>query len=322
MPGDSSTPNPSRSPTGGTEQTILIQLVAPTQTLRTERTLHVVMVTSGNEQGRVMPLVPGQRLRIGRSKDCDLAVYDHSCSRFHAEISMDEQHRVFVKDTGSTNGTRINGARLAKDATLEVFDGDSIRLGDATWLRHAVMTEQEAQMQMGIYNRATRDSLTGAYNRHHFEEVLERELSYQKRVGNGLGLLLFDVDHFKQINDSRGHAAGDAVLRDIGQRVLRVIRAEDIFSRIGGEEFAVLCRNDSLEGLQILAERVRVAMAESPVAFENQTIPFTISVGYTLLTGGGGSTAIAFFQLADQALYAAKNTGRNRCVFASTTPNL
>ena len=314
MSSDPSNPQPTRPSTGGTEQTVLIQLAAPTQSLRTERTLHVIMVTSGNEQGRILSLTPGKCLRVGRSKDCDLAVYDHSCSRFHAEISMNDQSRVFVKDTGSTNGTRINGARLAKDGSLEVFDGDSIRLGDATWLRHAVMTEQEVHMQMGIYNRATRDSLTGAYNRHHFEEVLERELSYQKRTGNGLGLLMFDVDHFKQVNDTRGHAAGDAVLREIGQRVVGVIRAEDMFSRIGGEEFTVLCRNDSLEGIQILAERLRVAMEEKPVTFEEQPIPFTISVGYTLLTGLANVTATAFFQVADQALYEAKRTGRNRCV--------
>jgi len=182
------------------------------------------------------------------------------------------------------------------------------------------MPEDDAQVQMKVYYQATRDALTNAFNRHQFDEALDREISYQKRAGHGLAVVIFDVDHFKRVNDTHGHPAGDEVLREIGNRVPTCIRIEDIFARLGGEEFGVLTRSENLKGVEILAERIRSAMEKKVVEFEGIAIWFTVSVGVAFIAGGNTSVSSAqIFQSADDALYEAKNSGRNRIVIKVIT---
>jgi len=300
----------------GSDRTSIINISDLTSTISRvpARIVPVIIVSSGTEQGRIISLAQYKSILVGRDKECELRVYDPSCSRKHVEIFVDDNQRVFLKDLGSTNGSKLNGKRLEKESAIEIKDGDRIQLGDATNLRHTLMPEQDARVQMDVYFRATRDRLTNAFNRHHFDEALDREVSYQRRTGHGLGILFFDVDHFKRINDTFGHPGGDEVLREIGTRVPTVIRNEDIFARVGGEEFGILVRNDTLEGMRILAERLRLAMEKKSVDFEGREVWFTVSVGLTLITGNHDLTATNLFQLADDALYEAKNAGRNRVV--------
>lgn len=283
------------------------------------RIVPVIVVSSGTEQGRIVSLQQYKNIIIGRDKECELRVFDPSCSRKHAEVFADDTGQVFLRDLGSTNGSKVNGKRLVGDTPVQIADGDRLQLGDSTVLRHTLMPEHDARVQMDVYFRATRDRLTNAFNRHHFDEALDREVSYQRRTGHGLGILLFDVDHFKRVNDTFGHPGGDEVLREIGTRVPTVIRAEDVFARVGGEEFGVIVRNDTLDGMKILAERVRQVMEKKSVDFEGKQVWFTISVGLTLVTGTHSMTATALLQLADDALYEAKNAGRNRVVIKMAT---
>ena len=278
------------------------------------RIVPIVQVSAGAEQGRILSLSQYKHITVGRDKKCELVVYDPSCSRSHSEIFVGSDNKVYLKDLGSTNGTKLNGKRLSPNQEMVLTDGDRIQLGDSTVLRHILMPEHDAQVQMDVYHRATRDRLTNAFNRHQFDEAMDRELSYQKRAGHGLGVILFDVDHFKKVNDTFGHPAGDEVLREIGNRVPTCIRIEDIFARLGGEEFGVLVRAENLDGIKILAERIRVAMEKKPVEFEGKTMWFSISVGSSYLSGVNTTTAAALMQIADEALYQAKNSGRNRCV--------
>jgi two-component system, cell cycle response regulator len=278
------------------------------------RKVAVMQIAAGNEQGRIIVIQKNMHVTMGRSKECTLPIHDPSCSRNHAELFSTSDGAVFLKDLGSTNGTRVNGQKISDPVPLK--DGDRIQLGDNTVIRFSIVPEDEAHMQEDVYKRATRDPLTNAFNRRQFEEVLNRELSFQKRnAQNGLGIIMFDVDHFKKVNDSFGHLAGDEVLRGIGQRVPTLIRTEDVFARLGGEEFAVLVRNDTIEGIKILSERLRESMEKKPAEFEGRAIPFTVSVGSTLLLGAQTMTPEALVQLADEALYDAKHNGRNRCVF-------
>jgi diguanylate cyclase (GGDEF)-like protein len=295
------------------ERTSITTIQEHTITRIPGRIVPVIQVSAGAEQGRILSLFQYNHVTVGRGKDCELVVHDPSCSRRHAEIYITEGNNAEIKDLGSTNGTKVNGKRIKRE-TLKLTDGDRIQLGDSTILRFTLMPEDDAIVQMNVYMRATRDALTNAFNRHQFDEAFNREISYQKRAGHGLGIILLDVDHFKRVNDTYGHPTGDEVLREIGHRVPTCIRNEDIFARLGGEEFGVLVRSENIEGVNILAVRIRSAMEKKAVEAGGKTIWFTVSVGSSFIKGDTTVTAAMLMQLADDALYEAKNAGRNRCV--------
>jgi diguanylate cyclase (GGDEF)-like protein len=297
----------------GSERTTITSIAEHTVTRLPGRIVPIIQVSAGAEQGRILSLLQYKHVIIGRGKNCELVVYDPSCSRNHAEIVVRENKTGMVEDLNSTHGTKVNGKRL-RGEEMKLSDGDRVQLGDGTVLRFSLIPEEDANVQMSVYMRATRDALTNAFNRHQFDEALNREISYQKRALHGLGIILFDVDHFKRVNDTFGHPAGDEVLREIGNRVPTCIRNEDIFARLGGEEFVVLARSENVEGINILADRIRQAMEKKAVEIEGRTIWFTVSVGSSYTKGQNTITATALFQLADDALYEAKNTGRNRSI--------
>jgi diguanylate cyclase (GGDEF)-like protein len=159
----------------------------------------------------------------------------------------------------------------------------------------------------------TFDGLTQIYNKRYFHETLEREISRSRRYGRELALVLFDIDLFKQKNDTFGHLAGDAILKDLAMVVRSRLRREDVFARVGGEEFAILTPEVGLKGAREVAEKVRVVIEATPFKFEKHVIPTTVSLGFTIWLGGEDG-ADALFQRADAALYAAKEAGRNRAI--------
>jgi diguanylate cyclase (GGDEF)-like protein len=272
----------------------------------------VFNVVSGPEKGRVISL--SGRMIVGRSKNCEIPISDPSCSRQHALFEVREG-KFFVEDLKSTNGVRVNGVRII--GKYELTEGDRVQLGDLTIVRFGYMPRAEASIQQDFYQRATRDGLTNSYNRKSFEEAFERELAHCIRNKRGLGLVLFDIDHFKKVNDTHGHAAGDEVLKKVADAVQGLIRAEDFFARIGGEEFALLTRNEDLDSLKVLGERVRSLIEELVVNVDDKTLKVSISVGVSFMGEGGQKLdKKALFSQADSALYKAKNSGRNKvCCF-------
>lgn len=270
----------------------------------------VINFVSGPEKGRVIAL--HEKVIVGRSRSCEVTITDPSCSRQHALFEI-KGGKIYVEDLKSTNGVRVNGARIIASQVLK--DGDRVQLGDLTIVRFGFMPHAEASIQQDFYQRATRDGLTGAYNKKSFDEAFEREVAHCKRNDRGIGLILFDLDHFKKVNDTYGHSAGDLVLKKVSEAVLGLIRAEDIFARIGGEEFALLTRNEGVESLKILAERVRQLIDSTEFKFESLNLKVTISVGVAYLEA---TSEIAdkqkLFNLADAALYAAKDAGRNKVI--------
>ena len=130
------------------------------------------------------------------------------------------------------------------------------------------------------------------------------------RHGKPLALLFVDIDHFKKLNDTYGHQAGDQVLAGVARAMMTTIRAEDVLARYGGEEFAIICREIELEGAESLAKRLIAAVAERPFEFLGQKISVTISVGAAV--DRGRSEAQTLIAAADAAMYEAKRTGRNR----------
>ena len=162
----------------------------------------------------------------------------------------------------------------------------------------------------------TRDHLTGASNRAHFFETAERLRQRALREGEPMALVLLDIDHFKRVNDAHGHAAGDAVLREVARRCAAELRPEDLFARLGGEEFVVLMPEAGLAAACGVAEGLRAALAARPVEAEGLVLPVTASFGCCSLDAGEGRALADLLAAADAALYDAKRAGRDRVAAA------
>jgi len=159
---------------------------------------------------------------------------------------------------------------------------------------------------------AATDALTGALNRRALSEELEAELERARRYGLALTILLADIDRFKLVNDTRGHIAGDSVLRQVGEILRREARSVDLVARYGGEEFVVVMPETALHGSVIFAERLRRRVMNHDFADPGEDpLSLTISIGLASFPDDRVSSADSFVALADQALYRAKNEGRN-----------
>ena len=176
------------------------------------------------------------------------------------------------------------------------------------------------QLREALRNESIRDPLTGLYNRRYLEEMLERETRRSVRAEHGLGVLMLDLDHFKNFNDTYGHDAGDTVLRETAAFLLKSVRAEDIVCRFGGEEFIVILPVADLRVTQARAERIRSKLRELPVLHQGQSLGMvTVSVGVAELPQHGTSPK-ELIKAADAALYRAKNAGRDRVMVAEEVP--
>ncbi len=174
---------------------------------------------------------------------------------------------------------------------------------------------QNFLLEKTLEQQATKDGLTGVANRRFFLELASREFLRAHRYHKHLSLLLIDIDHFKAINDSYGHAVGDQALVALTELICRVVRHTDIVGRIGGEEFAVLLTETDRSGAECVAERLRVAVADMKLTIPEGTIEFTVSVGVAVATTDYKDIQ-DLLQTADAALYQAKRRGRNCVVIA------
>ena len=164
-------------------------------------------------------------------------------------------------------------------------------------------------------NAAQQDPLTGVYNRFAMESNFSREIELAKRNQTPLSMIVLDVDFFKQVNDTHGHAIGDCVLKHLTACVKECARTSDMLFRYGGEEFILLLNNTDSTGTKQLAERIRQTVADTPCICKGQSISITVSMGISGFTEN--DTHGSFFERADKALYEAKATGRNKVIFGS-----
>jgi two-component system cell cycle response regulator len=248
------------------------------------------------------------RTVIGRGENVEVRILDDDVSREHAQLLL-QGGRVFIEDLGSKNGTYLNGN--AGDGKRALRDGDKIAIGSNTVLKFTYHDRVEEELQQRLYERARRDALTGAFNRKYFEEQLRREFAYARRHQRPLALILFDLDHFKKINDTYGHLVGDLALTALANRVRPVLREEDLFARYGGEEFVLLCRSTAAEQGTLAAERLRQTMA-TPFQLGDHALRFTMSAGVAMYPDAGITTTEQLIAAADQALYTAKHRGRDQ----------
>jgi diguanylate cyclase (GGDEF)-like protein len=213
-------------------------------------------------------------------------------------------------------GTEVGKVTISGDLSLRLnAEGKDELSSLARTLNNMLTAIQKAktellQAQESLRFHAEHDALTGVLNRRAVRDVLRKELARCRREKNTLGVILADVDHFKKINDHHGHAAGDAVLVSVVQRIVSVLRSYDALGRYGGEEFLIIAPNCDLVMAQKLAERMRIVIAEEAMDLGNDTAKVTVSMGVTL--GTAESDPEFLVAQADTAMYTAKRNGRNR----------
>lgn len=203
----------------------------------------------------------------------------------------------------------------ADDYITKPFDQMELKVRLASGRRIIALQDQLLEAQATLREQATRDALTKVWNRRTILEILEREIDRAQREISPLSLAMGDLDHFKQINDTFGHLAGDAVLREAVRRMRGSIRSYDSLGRFGGEEFLLVLPGCEESDAVRLAERMRLEIARRPVEWQGQAIPVTASFGVTSLPLSGRSTVETLLKAADSALYQAKQAGRNRVAF-------
>jgi diguanylate cyclase (GGDEF)-like protein len=273
---------------------------------RPEQNSACLVVIHGEGLGKRVDIA-AQPIVIGRTHEADLRIAHASVSRRHCEVwrTGDECH---LRDLGATNRTRVND-RAVESMTL--VDGDHITIGESI-LKFIGEGSVEARYHEEVYQVATHDALTGLYNRRHFSEIVDKEISRSLRRDRALTLCIIDVDLFKPINDRYGHIAGDCVLRQLGEIMRAHVRGDDIAARIGGEEFAVLLPEASVEAAGIFAERLRKAVESTAFRItDDVTQNMTVSIGLAPIVAGRDDRS-KLMAAADAALYQAKQQGRNR----------
>ncbi|MCC8403015.1 diguanylate cyclase [Paraburkholderia sp. MMS20-SJTN17] len=186
-----------------------------------------------------------------------------------------------------------------------------VTISDVTHVSIVQREREEAVAKLQEY--ANRDGLTGIANRRFFEARLRDEFTRWQRYGGDMSMLLFDLDHFKKINDQFGHGVGDTVLRVMAQRVSGVVRAQDTFGRFGGEEFALLLPCTPLDDAMLVAEKIRCVIEETPIELIGTSVPVTASLGGAAARDGVPAYDVLINE-ADAALYRAKRQGRNCAV--------
>ncbi len=206
----------------------------------------------------------------------------------------------------------------ADDYVSKPFDPQELRMRLKAGERIIDLQEKLLQAQQELHYMATHDNLSGLQNRYAILEALRRELSRARREGRDVGIILADIDHFKRINDSLGHLAGDAVLREVAARLRKHVRPYDYVGRYGGEEFLVVLPECPLRATQGAAERMQKAVFQEPVLLAEGPVNVTISLGVTGYAQGETDELQALIRAADGALYRAKAAGRNRVMVAES----
>jgi two-component system, cell cycle response regulator len=267
----------------------------------------VLVVISGKPLGKSF-FITKEAITLGRDLTADISIGETSISRKHTEFQVTAEG-IVVKDLGSTNGTFVNDQKIEGQRLLN--DGDLIRCG-STILKFLKEGKIENIHYGKMYDLATRDDLTGALNKKAILDLITEEFNRSHLKGLNLTLLMFDIDHFKQTNDTFGHMAGDYVLRELCSLIKnKMIRQQDALGRYGGEEFALLLRETPLRIAVDVAERIRSTIEKHNFTFDENHIPVTISVGVASYDSTTKSSE-DLLALADKALYDAKNQGRNR----------
>jgi diguanylate cyclase (GGDEF)-like protein len=253
-----------------------------------------------------------EALALVREHDPDLVLVDVTMpgrDGYEVCAAMQAERRtpppvIFLTAHGQTDA-RVAGLDAgAVDYIVKPFANEEL----VARVRAALRTKA---VHDGLAETAARDGLTGVFNRRELDARAEQAVALASRHGRRIACLLLDIDHFKQINDTHGHAAGDAVLREVARRIVRASRLSDIVGRYGGEEFVVVLPETDARGAVAAADKLRSELAGSPIAAGETSITVRASVGAAEWSEAMGAPA-DLYAAADRALYRAKELGRDR----------
>jgi diguanylate cyclase (GGDEF)-like protein len=255
---------------------------------------------------------------LGRALEADVRINDARASRMHARIFVERDQETnetsyHISDLGSTNGTLLNGQAIA-DAVLN--DGDKITIGEHL-MRFDMLDEIDREYQRQIHRLLAHDELTGLLTSKSFFSELRREAARAEVESRPFCVLMMDLDHFKEVNDTYGHLTGSQTLEETGMVITRALRAGDVAARFGGEEFAAFLLDADIAQAIVAAERVRAEVEAHPFPAtrsgdtEPKTHHITISIGVAAFPEDARDP-IELMEMADSALYRAKSMGRNR----------
>jgi diguanylate cyclase (GGDEF)-like protein len=254
---------------------------------------------------------------LGRSLGADVRINDHKASRRHAKVSKvfndeAEIHEYVLSDNGSRNGTFLNGERVTK---VVLQNGDKITIGDHI-LRFELLDEIDREYQRQIHRLISHDDLTGLLSSRSFFSELRREAGRAKAEDRPFCVLMMDIDHFKNVNDTYGHLTGARPFEEIGGCIMNCVRSGDAASRFGGEEFAAFLLDAEIGQAMVAAERIRSTIQSHEFSVMRQgkahaTHHVTISIGISSFPDDS-LDPIELVEMADSALYRAKRDGRNR----------
>jgi two-component system, cell cycle response regulator len=212
----------------------------------------------------------------------------------------------------------LRGLELGADDYLtKPFDSEELRARLLVGERILTLQDDLITAREELRFRATHDVLTGVSNRAAVMDALRGELSRQVREQRSFGVILVDIDHFKNVNDTFGHLCGDEVLRWVTRRMKECMRPYDTLGRYGGEEFLIIASDVDGKGALALAERIRSIVESKPVVTQAGEVSVTVSLGAAVNTSTRSADPQMLLRLADQALYRAKDNGRNRCELAA-----
>jgi diguanylate cyclase (GGDEF)-like protein len=270
-----------------------------------------LIIIRGTPQGHRFFLTQTE-MTIGRDPSADISVADQGISRKHAKVTK-EGEKVRLTDLNSSNGTFVNDKKVNPGDSVMLAKEDMVKLGN-TIFKFLPKGELEILFYGNLGSAAHTDPLTKIYNKGYLLEALEAEFKRAKALHTDFSLIFFDLDHFKKVNDTYGHDAGDYVLKEITSLIKSShLRPKDIFARYGGEEFVVLLANTNAKVASEIAERIRAAVESHAFVYEGKRLPVTSSLGVTELRADMES-AQTLLKTADKALYAAKSNGRNKVV--------
>ncbi len=287
-------------------------VLIPQQPRREEAFRPVLICLSGELRGQ-RRAIDSRELIIGRGSAADWHIDDGITSRTHALITYENvddprsMPRCYVEDMGSRNGTELNGKRI--ESRTRLVERDRLFLG-TTVIGFFVRDSDELQNEMSLYHSATRDPLTGLENRRQLETVVKAIIGRTGKRDRAMAFLLLDLDHFKGVNDTYGHDVGDLALKHVASIIRQSVRDNDTPARWGGEEFAVIMPTVSPRAALRVGENLRRAIESQPLITEKVELTLTASIGITL--SNDNDSIDSLFQRADQLLYRAKQSGRNR----------
>lgn len=234
------------------------------------------------------------------------------CRRVRQQAKEPYTYIILLTSRGEKTDVVEGMEAGADDYVVKPFDVNELKVRLRAGRRIAELHTELLAAREALRDEATRDSLTRFWNRRSVLEILERELSRSERESRPLGLVMFDLDHFKRVNDTYGHLAGDAVLREMAARISSTLRPYDSCGRYGGEEFLIVLPGCDLETARRHAERCLHVLSAAPIDIGSTQLALTASFGVTALPPGRHAVADTMIQLADEALYQAKRNGRNR----------